>query len=1227
MRLQKTIAALGAILLCIAGCVPAQAQGSGGNEPILTFHTTLYDLAGTENKFTIGLGTKVESQLGVDTGYGINYFTVGQAVFDPDNQGISSTCIPCSVGPDGEVKIYGDPELIDYIDFEGCYINSISFPELTNVEILNLEHNLIENLDLSHMDRLQAIYLTDNPFNEGQLTVGGPKTDLVILEMSIINHLDPSFDMADYPALVSFEAWNCPTLTSVNPAACPELMRLSIDVTPVSSVDVSQNPKLLVLNVADTPVSSLDVSNNPYLTELYCSHGGSYSSGTGISTLDVTHNPELQRLHCGNNHLTQLDLSGCPKLLSLSCSDNLLTSLDISGNPLLQTLDVRNNFLDFATLPAPRETFIEYYYTQNPFPTDRSYAEGTVLDFSDKVLRPGTETVGYLYYVNEANPRDPMPLDPSYYTWDNGKITLNASYSDSVMVVFANSELYEYPMTTSKFLVKPASEFGKDNAVAKLRFSTTVTDIAMMVGISGATAEAPVSFSVDFGDGNPTTFTSTTSAMPQTCNVSGQRKGTGSVTIYLPEGVDMTAFGINGSRVLSADFSSSRSLSMLEITDCALPRIDLSWNRCLTHIDLSGNMLTTLDLSGANGDYGKNILNDVNASHNMIESFILADLSALLSLDLSDNMMTEIALDRAKRLETLNLARNPLAVIDLEDCEALKTLNASGCKLTSLPVASYTPLVNLDVTDNFFTIPALYPLKDIENLTYAPQHPVEIPETAPGVNLSEQILTVDGLTTGFEWIVVSDGRTLTDSEVSADNGMFRFLDSKIGKIYCRISHPLFPAFAGDKAYVTTQIQPADMPTYVFATFIPSEDAEGNLTLAAKTNGTTIYVDWNNDGELTQYILEHTYNKYPASVKAGQEVKCYSYGNDSGVTVFSVNNIPLSEIDASGLTDLIAFSVTDAGLADGKIKYPVCPGLAELTLDGNNLTELPIDKYPSLNLLSIGKNPISTLDVSSLKSLTGLYADECGLTQVHLDNPILWDLGLQSNSLTSIDLSGVPMTDQLWLSNNKLSEIDLTGLDYLNVLFIDGNRFDFTTLPAVNSSWYLYNYSNQAPLDVTVTDGKVDLSSQATVNGVSTVYTWYIGVPEYDEEGNLIGETLAEGSDYTIDNGITTFLKPQTGVMCIMTYELFPKLLLYTDLLDITESSLTEIATENIKVYADDASIIVNATAGADCAVYAIDGKVIGRTAVDNNGHARFDNLASGVYIVRVSDRSFKLLVK
>ena len=52
-------------------------------------------------------------------------------------------------------------------------------------------------------------------------------------------------------------------MKTVDPAGCPKLQRLSLDMTNVETVDISKNPELQILNVGDSRVKSLDLSNNP----------------------------------------------------------------------------------------------------------------------------------------------------------------------------------------------------------------------------------------------------------------------------------------------------------------------------------------------------------------------------------------------------------------------------------------------------------------------------------------------------------------------------------------------------------------------------------------------------------------------------------------------------------------------------------------------------------------------------------------------------------------------------------------------------------------------------------------------------------------------------------------------------------------------------------------------------------------------------------------------------
>ncbi|MDE6766127.1 MAG: leucine-rich repeat domain-containing protein, partial [Duncaniella sp.] len=150
----------GAIFLATAPSTTA-AQSE---QPILEFHTTLYELHGEQNAFHFYLGTKTKDYYDIDCGFGTQEYEIEPAVFDGESQGLAGTVITGTVNKDGWVKVYGDPANIDYINLDGCYINEIRFPKLTNVEILDLQNNELKALDLTDMHKLQALYLNNNPF-------------------------------------------------------------------------------------------------------------------------------------------------------------------------------------------------------------------------------------------------------------------------------------------------------------------------------------------------------------------------------------------------------------------------------------------------------------------------------------------------------------------------------------------------------------------------------------------------------------------------------------------------------------------------------------------------------------------------------------------------------------------------------------------------------------------------------------------------------------------------------------------------------------------------------------------------------------------------------------------------------------------------------------------------------------------------------------------------------
>lgn len=132
------------------------------------------------------------------------------------------------------------------------------------------------------------------------------------------------------------------------------------------------------------------------------------------------------------------------------------------------------------------------------------------------------------------------------------------------------------------------------------------------------------------------------------------------------------------------------------------------------------------------------------------------------------------------------------------------------------------------------------------------------------------------------------------------------------------------------------------------------------------------------------------------------------------------------------------------------------------------------------------------------------------------------------------------------------------------------------------------------------DGAVDLSSEATIDGEPTRYIWFDGFPTYNEEtGELEGNVLTEGADYTIDGGVTTFTcSPSDYVFCFMSNPVFPNLTLYTMGVLVSGAGVDGVAGDDadreVSVFAVDGMFIrkakrSEATRGLTPGMYIVDG--------------------------------------
>jgi hypothetical protein len=329
---------------------------------------------------------------------------------------------------------------------------------------------------------------------------------------------------------------------------------------------------------------------------------------------------------------------------------------------------------------------------------------------------------------------------------------------------------------------------------------------------------------------------------------------------------------------------------------------------------------------------------------------------------------------------------------------------------------------------------------------------------------------------------------------------------------------------------------------------------------------------------------------------------------------------------------------------------------------NKLTNLDVSKDTALHILNCSGNPITSLDVSHTSSLTSLNCNACQLTSLDVGHnssltglscaynqltsldvsksPSLMTLRCPDNLLTSLELSANTILYELDCSNNLLSSIDVTHNTGLVLLYCWNNKL---TSMAVNASLGIAICMNnqltfatlpisgsiigapQAPIQIekTLNAGvELDLSDQLTVNGNTTVYTWK----------TTNGDTLVQGTDYSLIDGKTIFLKAQAdSVYCEMTNATFP---LFTGD-DVLKTTLTKVKASDgivnanatgIQIYTQGKTVIIVSPDNGQASVYDINGRlVIDKEVIVGTNTIVLPN--GGVYLVRLSGNNMPAIKK
>ncbi|MBQ0058216.1 MAG: hypothetical protein KBT20_11220 [Bacteroidales bacterium] len=1158
-NLLKAAIAFVSVMMC--GLQHALAQDTSA-EPVITFHTNRYQSMGSDNRVQIslmcmpGYSTTVKADFGTGS---IRTYTVvsDNPYYGDDDELAGGTVVSGTVGESGEVRIWCDqPQLIDYLDAHGSELTDIEFSRLTNLAIVSLAHNAIHQLDLSAFTGLQYIEVNDNPFDRG-LNVGSNHPQLYLLNINQLgdNALPTgTVDLKAFPSLRQFTAWDTKCLRSLDVTHNTMLNRISIDNSGVRSLDVSQNSNLLILNVSDCGFSSLDVSHNPYLVELYVANQGQNDEeGRVINELDITNNPHLQRLFVSGNNLTHLDVSNARNMVSLIASHNHLSSFDVSMIDSLAELDISVNDFDFATLPDVDPKTYFYYDFQRDLKVDYEYGVGHKLDLSHRVLRKDTYTQCGVYTVSREVIDDPVPLEPGYdYVYEDGVITFLRPQTDSVFALFANSLYTGVTLSTTRFLVRSAEDFGKP--VELFSFLPDAEAGAQFTFKMSQREDMPLY--VNAGDGQLTPIEISAEG-----TVSFTYAG-GRVSLMGPVGTDIRTLSLDGIRLHSIGLDLLVNLETLSLSGCALPEIDLSWNHCLKSLCLDENNLSVLILDGENDAFHKNVLNTVSARHNQLTEFRDIINQTLVNVDLSYNCLADIDLSGMNVLRNLDLSHNQLLEVNLNQCPVLESLCLTDNLLTGICLDSCQVLSSLDIRNNKMRLSAL-PQVTLPFYAYAPQLPIRIATTGPMSDLSTEAV-IGGQPTTYTWRNTETSAVLAEgTDYTLDNGITRFLAPAVGQtVICQLANAVFPDAEGDNACLTTPILVSSGPQHKVASFVTTRSGQtAQLSLAAVEPDTYIYIDWG-DGMLQEFALQTTYRLFASTTIANAEVSVWSSNEeDGGISVFSISAVSMSSADVSKLSRATCITLADAGLTSIDLSHNTL--LRELALGGNNMRTIDLSHNTQLSMVYLNDNRFTSLDLSSAPSLSWVQAGHNRLESVNLSGLThLGVLDLTGNKLETIDLSTNTALTQLSLPENKFRDIDLSHNTHLNVVDLNNNYFDLTTLP-LPGQYNIYNYANQAPLQISSNGNMVDISSHAVIADSASTFYWFTGTQlnyGYDAVGNMVlnNDELIEGQDFTVEGGVSTFVSDWESLFCYIYNPLFPNIIYLTTPVSISGTGISQL---------------------------------------------------------------------
>jgi Leucine-rich repeat (LRR) protein/ribosomal protein L31 len=433
--------------------------------------------------------------------------------------------------------------------------------------------------------------------------------------------------------------------------------------------------------------------------------------------------------------------------------------------------------------------------------------------------------------------------------------------------------------------------------------------------------------------------------------------------------------------------------------------------------------------------------------------------------------------------------------LDLNNFAELSQLRIANNYLSNVNIAGANKLSSMSCTGNYLKFSTLHLGSPslASPCSYAPQRTLSIGrdttingyiqryiETYKDVNLSSE-QTVGGKPTIYTWRKSSDKTVVTP--LKSENGVFAFSENLAGQmIYCELTNAAFPDFAGQNVLSTETVRVEGRynsnDVAKLKSFLQQESA-----ISGQKNYQRIGLEVDINDPSSWPLVVWTASSTDKRVESISWMRKDLAGN----------------LDFSGLDNLKSVELTTNKIASADFRG--CAKLEKIWLDENAITA------------------INTSTLASLKKINVNY-----------------------NKITQLDLSANMKLEEAEFASNLLSTVKLPNTATLGSVRATRNNFKLSTLPPALSQYYSYFYQPQNPMvigDAVQENGKtiykvgsyttIDLSSELTIGGKTTTYSWY----NVSKKTDVTPKTSANGK-FSFDSSVEGDM-----LICYMRNESFP----------------------------------------------------------------------------------------